>query len=233
MAEIKKSFVIHLDSLDVLDDLTAEQTQQLVFAWRDYHLGKKPVLTGLMNAVFKSFKNQFERDLEKYNNVIERNKNNGKNGGRPKTQANPKNPVGYLETQANPSKPKKPDNVSDSDSDSVNVNENKDIPPTAFSFYKSLISAGADSKLANEWLVVRKKKNLSNTETAFKGFIREMEKGGLSINETLRVCVEKSWGGLTASWLQNIKLDVRVTDSETLDQKAYREHVEQALKMRS
>lgn len=78
-------------------------------------------------------------------------------------------------------------------------------PPTAFSFYNSLISLGAEKKLVNEWIAVRKKKKLTNTETAFDGFVREMEKGGLDINQTLRICVEKSWGGLNAKWLENEK----------------------------
>lgn len=79
------------------------------------------------------------------------------------------------------------------------------IPPTAFNFYKSLISIGAESKLANEWLAVRKKKKATDTETAFDGFVREMNKGGLDINSTLRICIEKSWSGLKASWLENEK----------------------------
>lgn len=83
--------------------------------------------------------------------------------------------------------------------------EEDNTKPTAFSLYRSLISIGAESKLANEWIAVRKKKKLANTETAFEGFVREMAKGGLTINETLRICVEKSWGGLNAKWLENEK----------------------------
>jgi hypothetical protein len=52
---------------------------------------------------------------------------NGSKGGRPsksvsneETQENPKNPMGYLETQTNPNKPKKAVSVSVSVSDSVN-----------------------------------------------------------------------------------------------------------------
>lgn len=113
--ENKKSFVIHIDSLDVLNDLSAEQTKELVIAWRDYNMGLEPKLNGLMNAVFKSFKNQFDRDLEKYKKTVERNKGNGSKGGRPpKTQDNPKKPSGLIE---NPSKPKKADNDSVSDND--------------------------------------------------------------------------------------------------------------------
>ena len=64
-------------------------------------------------VAFMFIKEKVDRDQEAYNLVVERNRANGQNGGRPrKTQANPENPVGYLETektQANPENPEKPD----------------------------------------------------------------------------------------------------------------------------
>lgn len=42
-------------------------------------------------------------DLSKYENVVERNRQNGKSGGRPKKPTTTQeNPLGYLETQDNP-----------------------------------------------------------------------------------------------------------------------------------
>lgn len=113
--EHKKSFVIHIDSLDVIDSMSGDQTKELLLAFRDYHIGKEINLNGLMNAVFTQFKNQFDRDLEKYRNTVERNKGNGAKGGRPpKTQQNPTKPTGL---NVNPTKPKKADNDSVSDND--------------------------------------------------------------------------------------------------------------------
>jgi hypothetical protein len=96
-----------------------------------------------MKAVFTPFKNQFERDDEKYKSIIERNSNNGKKGGRPLTQINPNNPVGILETQQNPTKPKKADNDNDNKNDSVNDNESvsdsvNDSENIAIAFLKNL-----------------------------------------------------------------------------------------------
>ena len=87
---MKKSFIIHKDSLDVLDDLDDKQTAELFRAIKDYNQGKEIQLSGLMKAVFKPFKNQFDRDLEKYNKIVERNKKNGKKGGRPDNDEKPK-----------------------------------------------------------------------------------------------------------------------------------------------
>lgn len=104
--------------------------------------------------------------------------------------------------------------------------EEKILTPTAFSFYKSLISIGAESKLANEWLAVRKKKKATDTETAFDGFVREMNKGGLDINSTLRICIEKSWSGLNAKWLDGLKVESKPLQGESLEDKARREYIE-------
>ena len=93
---------------------------------------KKPTgLTGLLRIAFHSFEKQLNRDLEKYNRVLNRNIENGKKGGRPQNFKKGK-------TQKNP---KKGDSDSDSDSDSVSdsVSEDKEsvekkpkrfIPPT-------------------------------------------------------------------------------------------------------
>jgi hypothetical protein len=121
MADLKKSFIVHIDSLDVLEELTIEQAGQLLHAFRAYNLGKEVELNGLLKAVFIPFKNQFDRDLEKYNSIVLRNRENGSKGGKPKqTQTNP---VGILGTQDNPNKPDN-DNDSDNDSDSDNESEN-------------------------------------------------------------------------------------------------------------
>ncbi len=78
------------------------------------------------------------------------------------------------------------------------------VPPVPeFDFRKSMLAYGFDSTLVNDWLIVRKKKKCANTETAFNGFVSQVEKTGKPINEVLRKCVVKSWGGLEAEWILN------------------------------
>lgn len=118
----RKSFIVHMDSLEVLEELTNEQCGQLFLAMRDYNNGKTVNLSGLLKAVFIPFKNQFDRDMEKYEAIVLRNRENGLKGGKPKgTQTNP---VGILAPQDNPDKPD-----SDSKSDSDKKNESKKNPP--------------------------------------------------------------------------------------------------------
>lgn len=75
-----------------------------------------------------------------------------------------------------------------------------------FSFATALENLGADEQLIKDWLAVRKNKKAANTETAFKGFEREFNKANLNINTVLKICIERSWQGFNASWLQNINL---------------------------
>ena len=77
--------------------------------------------------------------------------------------------------------------------------------PSAFSFYHELLKLGAEKQLVSEWLAVRKKKKLTNTETALKGFLKQVEKSGNTLNDVLTKCIEKSWGGFEAEWYKKEK----------------------------
>jgi len=72
-----------------------------------------------------------------------------------------------------------------------------------FKFFDSLILLGGEKNLVSDWLKVRKTKKLTNTETAFKNFVAEIEKSKKDINFILNKCVVNSWGGFKAEWLQN------------------------------
>jgi len=132
---MRKSFIIHNDSLGVLDELTDEQAGKLFKAIAAYQRETDLSLDMLTKIAFAPFRAQFERDSVKYDAVCDRNKNNGSKGGRPKkeeTQTNPENPVGFLETQTNPSEHKK----ADSNSDSVSKNKSKRFIPPSISDVK-------------------------------------------------------------------------------------------------
>lgn len=77
--------------------------------------------------------------------------------------------------------------------------------PSAFSFYYELLKLGAEKQLVSDWLAVRKKKKLTNTETALKGFLKQVDKSGNSLNDVLTKCIEKSWGGFEADWYKKEK----------------------------
>lgn len=83
----KKSFLIHIDSLDILDDLTNEQCGELFKAIKAHHSDQKNTLSAIVNIAFSPFKNQFIRDDEKYLKTCEARAIAGSIGGK-QTQAN-------------------------------------------------------------------------------------------------------------------------------------------------
>lgn len=118
-----KSFILHKDSLFVLNEMTNEQAGKFIKAIFEYQIsGKLPPLDFGLKMAISPFVNQFKRDQEKYQNIVERNKNNGSKGGRPKNQ---KKPTGLF---GNPEEPKKADNKNDSD----NKNDNKELIQSQF-----------------------------------------------------------------------------------------------------
>jgi DNA-binding transcriptional regulator YhcF (GntR family) len=74
----------------------------------------------------------------------------------------------------------------------------------SFSFKNELLNLNFDEQLVDEWLSIRKSKKAKNTETALKAFIREIKKSNLPANEILQICVERSWSGFDASWINNL-----------------------------
>ena len=110
--EARKSFILHFDSLEILDELTDEQAGKLFKAIKANRNGEELEVDQLVKIALSPFKSQFLRDDEKYLNVVNRNRINGPKGGRPKKTKEPKEPSGFIE---NPKKPKKA--VSDSDSE--------------------------------------------------------------------------------------------------------------------
>jgi hypothetical protein len=142
---MKKSFVLHIDSLNVLTNLSTQQAGELFLAIYNYHLSGVTPEEFWLKIALSSFINQWERDSEKWDRVAEIRKENGRKGGLMKAQnkdiqhinENLANASNTKQTLANDSKPSV--NVSVSGSVSVNgsgsVKEKKSLkkdftPPT-------------------------------------------------------------------------------------------------------
>ena len=198
----RKSFILHIDTLDVLDELTDEQAAMLFRAIRDYQKGKEVNLSGLMKAVFVPFKNKMDAEREKYEKACERNKANGLRGGRPikiETQKTQNNPLGFSETEPNP---KNPDTDTDTDTDTdrkkkVKKKKNRaDKPPDV------------EPDVWDDFLKHRKAKKAKVTATALEGIRREATKAGWSMNDALKEICLRGWQGFKADWVIENKREV-------------------------
>ena len=67
-------------------------------------------------------------------------------------------------------------------------------------FKNSLMEYGADEQLVDDWLKIREDKDATNSESALKLFMNQVEKSGHDINEVLKVCIAKSWKGFNTTW---------------------------------
>lgn len=127
----RKSFIIHIDSLDVLDDLNNEEAGKLFKAIKSYHLNDDFEFDAITKIAFSQFKNQFKRDDEKYIKLCEKNKLIAENRYKSKPT------TGRGGNQTKPTVTKSTDNKSDSDSDS----DSKDI--------KDIVAASPQRKFSD------------------------------------------------------------------------------------
>lgn len=151
----KESFKLHNDYYEMIKELPTNQKGLLMTAFFEYQInGVEIDLPPLARVIFKFVKKNFDYETSKYQEVCQRNKANGSTGGRPKNEypsrliENPKNPVGFLETQNNrtvatetqnnPKNPNEPDqNRLDKNryrkkdiSNDISKESKKFIPPT-------------------------------------------------------------------------------------------------------
>jgi hypothetical protein len=111
--EERKSFLFYMSHYEAIKNLDNDTFARLIRAVFEYQkTGIETAETDLKIA-FNFIKIQLDLDAERYRNMVEKNKENGKNGGRPPTIKNPKKPKkpsGLFENPKNPSEPKKPNN---------------------------------------------------------------------------------------------------------------------------
>lgn len=108
----RDSFVFHREWYDAIKELDSNVRFEIYDAIvaEAFELDTKQ-LSPLAQMAMKFIRQRLNNDKVKYESICRRNSANGAKGGRPKkTQINPENPVGILETQENPEKPKKADN---------------------------------------------------------------------------------------------------------------------------
>jgi hypothetical protein len=120
---MRKSFILYIDSFEVLQHLSDEQLGKLTRLLFKYQIdGSTPEVNDPLFFPFGFIRATMDRDNEKWEKRAESARVNGTKGGRPK-----ENQDGYQETQETQSvisEPKEPVSVSVSVSGSVNVSEN-------------------------------------------------------------------------------------------------------------
>lgn len=137
----RKSFLIHIDSIEILDDLSNEQAGELFKAIKAYQYNDEIELSAIVKIAFSPFKNQFKRDEEKYIKTCEARASAGSKGGKQKVAnaSKCKQEVANLAENKNKNK-NKTKNKSDSDN-----NNNSEVIETRFAEFWDVYNKKSDS----------------------------------------------------------------------------------------
>ena len=127
---------------------------------------------------------RIEFDIKEYHQQADKNKANGKRGGRPKkTQS----VISGLpdESQNNPNH--KP----------LTINHKPKKIATSVACPDSV-----SQQVWDDWMTVRKEKKAKTlTETGWNQFVKQVEKAGWSIEQAISHCCLKQWVGFEAAWV--------------------------------
>ena len=211
MADNKKSFVLYSDSQGLINQLPDDVAGRLLKHIYAYVNDENPISEELLlNIAFEPIKMQLKRDLLKWESQLEQRRNAGlKSAEIRKRNATSVNERSISSTDN--------DNVSVNDNVNATVSDNdilleketkKNIIANSqkkFNFRLELIEYGFFENLVDDWLLVRKNKKASNTETAFKTFINAIESRNCNINEMLQIAVSNSWSSFKHNWVDNLK----------------------------
>jgi hypothetical protein len=203
MAKGKTSFVLYSDSKSIIDLMTNEQAGLLLKTLFAYVNDENPIIDNSIAIVFEMIKLQLKRDLVKWEQTKEGRSAAGKASAEAKrlaklnqqTSTNSTN-VNFVQQTSTKSTVSDSVSVTDSVTDII-------IKPKKFNFKKSLIDYGFKESLVDDWLVVRKGKRASNTQTSFNSFITMVEKNKCDINILLEYVINKSWSGFNWEWVEN------------------------------
>jgi len=206
MAKQRTSFLLHFDSLEILNELSDEEAGQLFKAIKAHHEGEEITLSPLVRVAFSSFKNQFVRDEKKYQETCKRRAEAGSKGGLAKA-SNAKQKL------AKGSKAKQGlANLADSDSKKKKNSDSKSDSKKG--------SSGFTKPTPDELIECFDEKG-SNRDEAER-FWNYYESNGWKVGRNPM----KNWKAAAANWLKNAKpantMPAAPANQETLSQVSMR-----------
>ena len=229
MAEDKKSFLLYTDLIHTVNKMPNDKAGELFKHILSYVNDLNPETEDLIiQLTFEPIKQQLKRDLLKYKESIIDKSNAGKLGNLKRwhkdlydkvinNQLELDNALNIAENR----KVSHTDNMQSQPIAKIAVNDNvnvnvinniKDI--NTFDFKKSCISLGIQEDIINDWLIVRKGKKASNTQTAFNLIKSELSKTTLPANECIKIAVQNSWSGFKADWLKTLDIPINKISNE-------------------
>ena len=85
----------------------------------------------------------------------------------------------------------------------TNINKKENTKEKSSSPLARLVSLKINSEIAKDWIQLRNRIKAPVTATVIKSFQKESEKAKMSLEEVLKVCIENSWRGFKAEWMDS------------------------------
>lgn len=215
MATKRKSFLLHIDSLSILDELTDEQAGKLFKAIKSHQCKEEMELDAITKIAFSPFKNQFLRDDEKYEETCKARAEAGSKGGKQKVANASKSKQKVAIVADSDSK-----NKSDSDSDSKS--EKPVSPSLDYSSWPSMPS----DQLMKDWRSLRTKLKATVTQTVINRTGKELHKAvamGFTVDQCFEHWIYKGWRGFEAEWMASVKVEKQPEPQKQVDIEALRQ----------
>ena len=204
---MNESFIFYRSFAEAVKRVPKGQREELYEAIIDYALNSEEY-TGdnfIAKMVLDFVKPQIKANEER--------RINGSKGGRPK-----KNPTGVIGKKpmvienAETKKPNVNDNIEclndndnvDKEKNNINVIQKEKKEQTA-EFREALINFGVETDIADELMLIRKKKKAINTKHAFEMMLAEANKAGITLAEAVKICVDNQWKGFKAEYMQGLR----------------------------
>lgn len=162
---VKNSFVMYTDYAEQIELLTLEQRGVLLTAVMHYATGNTlPDMDSATQIAFSFIRAQIDRDNKKYQEKIEKRKEAGKQGGRPKANDSSENQMKAKKANGFSEKQNNPDNVNVDDNENDNVNEKEKEDANASSKKKT---PNNDVRFDAFWAAYPRKKHKATARKAW------------------------------------------------------------------
>lgn len=79
---------------------------------------------------------------------------------------------------------------------------NKPAAPE-YSAITELVAVGVDKQVATDWLKIRKGKKAEPNKTGIDAVLKKITEAGMTPDQGIRICCERSWSGFSQAWLEN------------------------------
>ena len=196
----RDGIIIYVQQYEAIKDLSQSDKGVLLDAIFHYHITGEVMqeLPPMVLMAFTFIRTSIDSNTRKYEAIVERNRENGKKGGRPRNPKNPsepKKPTGLKKTQANPNNPSEPKKAdTDTDTDTVKDTKTKTVSiDDLFSNENVLLKP-----IVSEWIAYKKEiKDPYKTVRGMKAFVKELQK--LSNNDP-KVAKEITERSMANNW---------------------------------